>query len=212
MKEQELRDRGIGKTIQPRIYGWDEKKRVYHDEGVWESFRKLRSSLCPIITDADGYVDNGLANRIAQLQIDTYLIHRSKGKDVTVPRVYGYIPPQDSKKPEKTEMYDMEEFKTRVKTKVDLVRDWSWVYDHLDISGLEPKDAPSPGAWGQLKWVRKNEKNREDFMTKILPKIVPPKSAMEDLGKFDDDSRTHFELLERLQAEAADEPGEVPAL
>ena len=64
MTEQDLRDRGIGKPIQPRDYGWDVKSRTYRELEVWLAFSKLRSKCCVEFTDETGYVDHGLVEQV----------------------------------------------------------------------------------------------------------------------------------------------------
>jgi len=84
--ERELRDRGIGKFIESRDYGYDTKSRTYREEGVWQAFSKLRSSYRPLVTDDTGYVNHSLATKMAQVQIDTFLLRRAKGEDVSIPQ------------------------------------------------------------------------------------------------------------------------------
>lgn len=209
MTEQDLRNMGVGKIRQPREYGWEDKRRCYVKEDVWGAFVKLRSGYRICVTDETGYVQHELANRMAQKQIDTYLLSRVLGKPVSLPQPYGFIPKAKSSEP--TKLYDIKDFGELPK-RVDLIRDWTWVYNHLDIMGVVPEDAPSPGAYGNLLWVQKNEKNREDFFVKILPKLAPSRSQMEDADKFDDDGRTNFKLLDRLSAEVKAGEGDVPLL
>ncbi len=209
MTEQDLRNMGIGKVILPREHGWDAKRRCYVKEEVWGTFVKLRTSFQPCVTDETGHVFHALACKIAQKQIDTYLLLRVLGKPVSLPLPHGFVP--EAKISEPTKLYDIKDFGELPK-RVDLIRDWTWVYNHLDIMGVVPEDAPSPGAYGNLLWVQKNEKNREDFFVKILPKLAPSRSQIEDADKFSDDGRANFKLLDRLSAEVEAGAGDVPLL
>jgi hypothetical protein len=38
----------------------------------------------------------------------------------------------------------------------NFLADAAWVYDHLGMDGMEPEDAPNPGAWGLFLWATEN--------------------------------------------------------
>ena len=211
LTEQDLRDRGIGKIIQPRDYGWDEKSRTYREEDVWAAFSKLRSSYRVCCTDDTGYINHHYANSMAQMQIDTYLLRRSKGEAISLPMPYGFVPKVDETS-DKPEMYELSEFGDKAAASLDPIGDLTWIYNNLAILDVGPEDAPSPGAFAYLKWVQRSEENRIDFFTKVYPRIIPSKSQIENMGKFHDDGRSNFRILEQLSAEAAGDQGEVPSL
>ena len=50
----------------------------------------------------------------------------------------------------------------------DFVAAAQWAFDNL-ARDVEPKDAPSAGAWSLLKWARNSE---DDFFKSIMPKAL----------------------------------------
>ena len=40
---------------------------------------------------------------------------------------------------------------------VDFASDVTWVYSRLGLSKVEPRDAPSAGAWSLLRWAKRHE-------------------------------------------------------
>lgn len=51
----------------------------------------------------------------------------------------------------------------------DFVEDAMWAYESLNAKGMDPKKAPSPGAWGLLIWARDN---RDKFFSTVFPKAL----------------------------------------
>ena len=51
----------------------------------------------------------------------------------------------------------------------NFVSDSMWVYSRIGISGVEPHDAPSAGAWALLQWARKNQ---DTFFEKLMPRSL----------------------------------------
>ncbi len=51
-------------------------------------------------------------------------------------------------------------------------RDATWVYERLAVSGMQPGDAPSPGAWSLLQWAKRNQ---DRFFEQIMPKVSTAK-------------------------------------
>lgn len=47
--------------------------------------------------------------------------------------------------------------------RVDLASDMEWVYDNLWLEGVQPKDAPSVGAWGYLQHLKRDSKSANEF-------------------------------------------------
>lgn len=209
--EQELRDRKIGKGVEVRGYGWEEKAGVYRDEGVWKAFAAIRVSFRAAVTDDNGYVYHEYAHRIATIIIDTFLLRRAKGENVTLPQPW--VPQnvlnidEDSVIP----MHDMADF-GEMPEKLDIQKNLLWIYNNLAVKNVLPANAPSPGAYAQLKFIQLNEQNMMDFLTKVFPRLIPSKSQLDTPDKLNDDNRTNFELLERLQSEMSESPSEVPIL
>lgn len=202
---QELVDRRIGKFIGNREYGWDVKRQTYKDEKVFTAFTKLRASLRPLVTDDNDYVYNEVADKVAQRMIDTFLMRRAKGQDVEVPQPVApmKVIEDQQKQAEQSAvdfLADSSEFEN-VDADMDPVRDLTWIYNHVAIRDVSPSEAPSPGAYAHLKFIQKNDDNMVDFFTKVYPRIIPSKSQIENLGKFNDDGRSNLDLLSQLQAE-----------
>jgi len=147
------------------------------------------------------------------MQIDTYLLKRAEGKDVSVP-----VPVEDAeylansskakkKDSEPTEsvlssfLHDKADYGDAGKAEIDPIRDITWIYNNLAVKDVEPSDAPSPGAYAQLKFIQSDDSNLVDFFTKVYPRLIPSKSQVENLTKFNDDGREHFELLDKLSGE-----------
>lgn len=210
LTEQDLRDRKIGTIIQPRDYGWEKKSRTYREEGVWRAFCNLRSSYRVCCTDETGYVNHHYANSISQMQIDTYLLRRSKGEAISLPMPYGHVPEVEASGDE--DMYDLAAFGDKADADMDPVGDLTWIYNNIPILDVKPEDAPSPGAFAHLKFVQASDDNKVDFFTKVYPRIIPSKSQIESMDRFRDDGREHFELLDKLLAESKDGQGEVSPL
>lgn len=203
LTEQDLRDRGVGKIIQPRDYGWDTKARTYREEDVWKTFSALRSAYRVVCTDDTGWVDNPPANKMSQKQIDTYLLRRAKGEPVSLPLPYGHVPKVKGSSDKDTGLLDKAEFGENLNKPMKLIDDWGWVYNNLAIEDIQPSDAPNPGAYKYLKWVQEKSENMVDFYKTVLPKIAPTRSQIENMNKRNDDGRSNTDLLSRLSAEIA---------
>ena len=54
----------------------------------------------------------------------------------------------------------------------EFFEDAQWVYQHLLVSSLNPEDAPSSGAWGLLRWAKRNQ-NR--FFEHVMQKVATTK-------------------------------------
>lgn len=54
----------------------------------------------------------------------------------------------------------------------DLACDGIWVYEHLEDRRVQPRDAPSMGAWSLLVWARQY---KSPFFERILPKVMAAK-------------------------------------
>jgi len=208
--EQELRDRKIGTYLMARVdYGWDVKERTYRECKIKKHYTKLKTSYTPIVTDDTGWVKHDLAAGLAQTQIDTYLLRKSKGEDVELPRFYTI--PQDVEEPEKKKDEEMmmakSDFSDEAFDRIsDPIAEIIWIFNHLTIEGVEPKDAPSPGAYGYLMWAQQNPQNRSDFLKTTYAKVVPTKSQLDKGKGSHDNGKSNIELLDRLSAEITPSP------
>ncbi len=76
-----------------------------------------------------------------------------------------------------------------------------WVLDRVDVTDedLDPRDAPSPGAWSMLQWVRRDEAARKEFFKTILPRAVKMDDGEDDVeGGGERLERGRVESLEKL--------------
>lgn len=86
------------------------------------------------------------------------------------------------------------------KDHVSFLEQVEWVFDHIEISDVKPKDAPSAGAWGWLQLVRNNPAVKQGFYNQIVAKLIPSKAQMEMENRFRDDGRKIIALIERVKA------------
>lgn len=208
--EEELRRSQVGKYVDSQMgYGKEDKKRCYREQGIWTVYSKLRSYYRKCVTDETGWVDHDLATRVAQRQVDTFLILRAQGKEIAEPAVSGEGV-QSSHSEDGEELFNIEEFGGR--EGMDPITDLTWIYNHLAVKGVKPGDAPNPGVYAHLRFIQKTQENMADFFTKVYPRIIPSKSDVEDKSKFRDDGRENFELLERVLKEGEGTPEPLPVL
>ena len=211
--EQELRDRKIGTYIVPRMYNWDLKERTYRELKIKSFYTKLKSSYISICTDDTGYVIHDLGSRIAQMQIDTYLLRKAKGEDIEKPRLYTTPLAEDPKKKKEELLIPKTDFGDEAFDSIsDPVGEIIWIYNHLSIADVKPKDAPTPGAYQYLKWVQESPQHKSDFLKTTYAKVVPTKSLIDKGANSSDSGRPNIELLDRLSAEIADGQEQAPVL
>lgn len=205
--ELELRNRGIGKFYDTQTREWDTKLSTYHDEEVKRAFLAIKRSLRLICTDAEGYHYVEIAHRVAQIMIDKYLFQRSKGQKVPMP---GPLVSETSLQPGSKASAKRGVLKATAKKsdfkkwdgKIDTISDINWIYNNLMVADVTVEDAPSPGAWAHLQYHRSNAAAMAEFFTKVYPRLIPAKGAVQKLQDiFHDDGRTTFDLLDRLLAE-----------
>jgi hypothetical protein len=211
--EEELRRVKVGKYVDSHDYGFEEKKHCYRDQGVWPLFSQLRAFYRKKCTDETGYVFHDIATHVAQVQIDTYLILRARGKLIAEPIVPSdslIAAAVDNGTAAGDELFDLSEFGGQ--GEIDPITMMTWVFNNMSVKGVTPKDAPSPGAYAYLRFIQKNQDNMVDFYTKAFPRLIPAKSQMENSDKFNDDNRATFDLLGRLSGEGDDGSGEIPVL
>ena len=216
-KELELRERGVGKMYETRTHEWTTKLSTYRDERVKAAFSALKRSIERLCTGADGYVYHEIALRVAQLMMDSFLLKRSKGLDVSVPEPVvcaDLLNPKPAAKdgvPDENAI-EPDSVKADFATwdgKINTVQDINWIYNSLMLKDVRKEDAPSPGAWAHLQYYRSSESAMADFFNKLYPRLIPAKAAIQRLeDKLHDDGRTTFGLIERLlkEAEGSAEP------
>ena len=132
--ELELRTRGVGKFIETQTREWAMKLSTYHDEEVKRAFLALKGSFRLLATDCDNYVYIEMAHNLSQLMIDTFLLKRSKGLEVTVP---GPLVPVNALQPASAaasgsgviEATALKADFTKWDGKIDTVSDINWIYN-----------------------------------------------------------------------------------
>lgn len=217
--EQELRDRGVGKFHQADTREWVMKLSTYHDEEVKRAFMAIKRSLRLLCTDVEGYHYIELAHQVAQIMIDKFLLQRCKGQDVPVPgpvvsaSSLQSAPGGEKPAPAGLKPTALKADFTKWDGKIDAVSDINWIYNHLMVADVKPEDAPSPGAWAHLLYHRSSTEAMAEFFTKVYPRLIPSKSAIQKMeDKLHDDGRATFDLLERLLKECEESPGQIPVL
>jgi hypothetical protein len=220
--EAELKQRNIGRPVyQSGGHGWDIKTITYRELGVLQQLSKIRCSLKVHFTDWKAWTDEEAASKMAVTMMDTYLIKKSRGEDIPLPQPLVQAnsvqakavgtPVNSSSEPVK-DLLDISQFGEAANAGSDPIRDMTWVYNNLQIQNPDPKTAPSMGAYAHLKHLQENPDSKKDFLKSVYPRLIPPKSQLDSGNKFNDDNRTIFDLLDRLQAESADSQAKVPVL
>jgi len=194
--ESELRDRGCGKIIYSHEQSWRMKKATYTNEGVWVSFSTLRDSFRALLKDADDWNDPDRAHVCATTMMDAFLIRRSRGKNVSVPREVVPINAVPDSSESGTALVDSGRFKDGGASENEKLR---WIFENMQVLDVRPENAPSAGAWALLTELRKNDEQRRDFYKTLWPKLLTKEDA-EGGGRLMDDGKPIIELIERLQA------------
>lgn len=91
----------------------------------------------------------------------------------------------------------LEQFAGKEKTNSLIVVEW--VFDNIDMLDVTPDMAPSAGAWSLLLRVRKHPDLLKEFYRSIWVRILPSKTGIEQLQRFEDDGREQIELIGRIQ-------------
>ena len=84
------------------------------------------------------------------------------------------------------------------------LEDLRWVFQALGAKDLKPEDAPSPGAWAMLTTLQNDELMLKNFYATVYPKLLPPKSQMDQDDDHADDGRGQFRIIEGLLREPDD--------
>ncbi len=192
--EGELKARGIGVCYdaQRDAVPWNIKKATYTNEGVWKQFTALRDSFRALLRDADGVSYTEYAQRLAQIMMDAFLVKRSRGERVAVPRE---VVPVNATS-EGIELMDAGDFSDR--KNVSENEKLRWVFENMQLADVRPEDAPSAGAWALLQTYREDNDARRDFYKNTWPKLLTKEDA-EKGGKLNDSGKEAIELIERLE-------------
>lgn len=196
--ESELKARHCGKMVDTRGDSrWKQKKETYGHEGVWIDFTALRDSFRALATDYDGHVYNDYANHFAQLLMDSYLIRRSRGEVVSIPKKVVPINAAPGEKTVGIELLDADQFTK--KKNVSENEKLRWVLENMQIDGLIPADAPTPGAWFMLQAYRSSPLQQKEFYRTMFPKLMSKEDA-EKSGKLQDTGKDTRDLIDKLLA------------
>lgn len=79
-------------------------------------------------------------------------------------------------------------------------RSVEWCADHITDKSVQASDAPSPCAWGLLKWARVSPASRGEFYRNIWSKTLPSRQELDNAARYQDDGSTQIELAERILA------------
>lgn len=93
---------------------------------------------------------------------------------------------------------DLEEWSSKKSAKMtEIIR---WVFDNVARQDVNLGSAPSAGAVGLLKWA-KSDRNRANFYTYFVTKLIPSQKELDHAAKLKDDGSNLFPLLEDLLKE-----------
>jgi len=208
MTRDEMISLGCGKYVPNRTAEWyrkrDELYKLGGGDGLWKFFRIRREDF------RKRFGGNGeLSNMAAQAEIDELLFQQAEGHPIVLPDEQegeGAVEAGDNE----TFLHNRSEFGEAADAEMDPVRDLTWIYNNIGVKNVKPSEAPSPGAYAHLKFIQQNDANMVDFFTKVYPRIIPSKSQIESLNKFNDDGRDHLAILDRLAAEMGKGAGQIP--
>jgi hypothetical protein len=203
--EQELKQRKIGTFLPEGVV--DEKQtqrktklQTYATEGVTASYNSLLKSFAVLLLDAENakfpdFYDRRTAEKCAQIMMDTYLLRGSRGEKCEIPnQVHLYEIKKETDK-EGIELYDATLFEE--KGGVSENEKLRWIFENMQVAGIEPADAPSIGAYTLLMELRENKQARQKFYDSLWPKLMAKEDA-EKTGKLEDTGKTTIELVDRL--------------
>jgi hypothetical protein len=202
--EQELKQRKIGTFMDPdstdeQQTKFQTKMQTYATEGVTKSYKSLEKSFSVLLMNNEDpkydYHDRRSAAKCAQIMMDTYLLRGSRGEKSEIPnQVHLY---EIKKETDKTgiELYDAELFEE--KGGVSENEKLRWIFENMQVAGIEPADSPSIGAYTLLMQLRENQQARQKFYDSLWPKLMAKEDA-EKTGKLEDTGKDTIDLIDRL--------------
>lgn len=76
---------------------------------------------------------------------------------------------------------------------------FDWIYHNLFITDIKPKDAPAPGAFFHLIWIRESESRISDFLKTYTTRRMPQKSQLDEMiERLTDDGRDLKNFMSEL--------------
>lgn len=73
-----------------------------------------------------------------------------------------------------------------------------WVFDNMAVSDVKAADAPSPGAW----WLLMQAKDKpvmRDAVMRMVEKLMPTKTEVNQLVQYEDDGQGILGMLDRVE-------------
>jgi hypothetical protein len=114
------------------------------------------------------------------------------------------VAPVELTDPEEPEMVDAEALELLLSrdSTSDLIDDVAWVYDVVGDDEIDPRDAPSLGAWSLLRWA---QHHRSKFYEQIWPKVAAARAKRTESNPWDAAERERIEGLRRQVEEMQQE-------
>lgn len=79
-----------------------------------------------------------------------------------------------------------------------------WVGNHVRVTDVTPKDAPSAAAWNMLLSIRYGHMTSSEFYRQIWPKAALNQRELDRTNERTDDGRKIFTVLDRLSTKRTD--------
>jgi len=92
------------------------------------------------------------------------------------------------------------------KTELEILR---WVFENMEVRGILPKDAPSPGAYALLKHCRNNVQTKTKFYSDMWSRTIPTKSRLDEEQRKVDDGDKCIMTLDRIIQLSKEAKGEI---
>ena len=195
--EMELQKRYCGDLIgSSGDARWRLKKDTYTNEGVWGSFTRLRDSFRALYTKSNGFKESDRAHGSAQILMDCFLIHRSRGEAVEVPEdVRVFRGETDGDGSDGLSLMSGEGFKDD--PSVTANQQIKWVSENMNREGVDKSEAPSYGTYQMLLHYQGGESRKEKFYDTLFPKLMTKEDA-DKAGKLEDSGKDTIKLIDRL--------------
>lgn len=212
MTEEELREKGVGECIMAQDPQWAVKKELYQNQGVWHVYTSCTGFYDRKHTEiATGWTDTRAKRAATQNDVDNYLLAKARGEKPDIPKPWineekAAEKKAESKKDPVDPLMNVDDLPEETST-VDMVETITYVFNNMDVDNIDPKDAPSRGAYFYLMRIRKDVTAKNKFYEQGLMKLVPTSAQLKEAGQKNDDGRDTFELLDRLLRECTNSQG-----
>lgn len=176
----------------------EEYKRLLINVGLWDEYLKRR----------DAYKNNGLSCKdsrsmaLAELlnKINDPVAEKEEQKRVDVQKEVDSSLVNDG-------LVDSEVFdEVKKKKKSNALKDLDWIYHNVKIKGVDVEDAPSPGAYFHLIYLRKNPMALNEFYRLYIGKRLPSQNDINDLeSRLNDDGEEHLDFIDKIRLDVEKE-------